>query len=99
MFIIPGINALTCKAQAGSQDAACPIPCCIASGKKLCRYNSNVADQTELNYLGVNYGRMLRETRPFDLVSTFSPSSDQEKAINILTSGLEEGEQSRSCLV
>lgn len=74
------------------------FPAQHGSGNKLCRYNRNVADKTELNYLGVNYGRMLRETRPFDLVSTFSPSSDQENAINSLTSGLEEGDKSQVLL-
>lgn len=70
----------------------CPVE------KQLCRYNSLVADQTELNYSGVNYGRMLRETRPFSLVSGFRPSADQEAAIRSLTSGLEEGEESQVLL-
>ena len=55
-------------------------------------------DRKELNYSGVNYGKMLRETRPFNLVSGFSPSADQENAINSLTSGLAEGEQSQVLL-
>ncbi len=41
---------------------------------------------------------MLRETRPFNLVSSFSPSADQENAINSLTSGLAEGEQAQVLL-
>ena len=57
-----------------------------------------VTDQTGLDYSGINYGRMLRETRPFNLVSGFSPSPDQEAAINHLISGLEAGEDSQILL-
>ena len=41
---------------------------------------------------------MLRETRPFTLVTGFSPSPDQENAIASLLSGLEEGEQAQVLL-
>ena len=65
---------------------------------ELFAYNGMVTDQTGLDYSGINYGRMLRETRPFNLVSGFSPSPDQEAAINHLISGLEAGEDSQILL-
>jgi excinuclease ABC subunit B len=57
-----------------------------------------VTNQERINYSGINYGKMLRETRPFNLVTGFTPSPDQENAITSLLSGLEEGEQSQVLL-
>ena len=47
----------------------------------------------ELSYSGISYGEAWSESAEFQLVSPFTPSDDQRKAVDELVSRIEEGQQ------
>ncbi|HLV00077.1 MAG TPA: hypothetical protein VKZ59_02345, partial [Acidobacteriota bacterium] len=57
-----------------------------------------VTDSNDLSYAGIHYGRALSQSGRFQLVSRFTPSEDQKKAIEQLSKGLKTGKRGQILL-